>query len=144
MFFRISVFFVAALHCAAIYLLLGDLIARGWPGDIVILAACSVAGTIAAAAAIFGSMALYRANGARADMARLARTVEEALRDMSGRTVSNAAAIVEAEARLSRDLSVLAARLRPQPEDLVAAVAPSTTGNVIALSPEQRPAAANG
>ena len=76
-------------------------------------------------------------------MARLTRTVEEALRDMSGRTVSNAAAIVEAEERLSRDLSALAARLRPQPEDLAAAVAASTAGNVIALSAEQRPASAN-
>lgn len=143
---RISVLFVAALLCAAVYLLLADLLARGWPGESVVLIACSVACTMSAAAATLGSMALYRATGTRADMARLARMVEEALRDVSSRTVSNAAALVEVEERLSRDLSALAARLRPHPEDLAATAirTPSTAGNVIPLSGEQRPASADG
>ena len=107
----------AAAFCAAVTFLLQIAIARGLPATDIVLVTSSATLLLSLGAAAFGYRAFSRAKLVSAELERLTRSMDAAIKDVSLRGDREAAKLEEFNAALSGRLYALSARLSPGDAD---------------------------
>ncbi len=98
---------------AASHLLLGSIF-NGMPADGLALFTAAATLFLAAAAAGFGWRALKRSNDIASELDRLARSIDGAIKDLSGRSDRDRAMLVDLDARVAGELQLLSGRISPE------------------------------
>ena len=103
----------AAAFCAAVTFLLQIAIARGLPATDIVLVTASATLLLSIAAAAFAYRAYNRANLVAAELDRLTRSMDAAIKDVSLRGDRDAAKLEDLNATVSGKLDALSARISP-------------------------------
>ena len=103
----------AAAFCAAVTFLLQIAIARGLPATDIVLVTASATLLLSIAAAAFAYRAFNRANLVAAELERLTRSMDAAIKDVSLRGDRDAAKLEDLNATVSGKLDALSARISP-------------------------------
>jgi EAL domain-containing protein (putative c-di-GMP-specific phosphodiesterase class I) len=103
----------AAAFCAAVTFLLQIAIARGLPATDIVLVTASATMLLSIGAAAFAYRAFNRANLVAAELERLTRSMDTAIKDVSLRGDRDAAKLEELNTAVSGRLDALSARLSP-------------------------------
>lgn len=107
----------AAAFCAAVTFLLQIAIARGLPATDIVLVTASATLLLSLGAAAFAYRAFSRANLFAAELERLTRSMDSAIKDVSLRSDRDAAKLEDFNTALSARLDALSARLSPADAD---------------------------
>jgi cyclic-di-GMP phosphodiesterase TipF (flagellum assembly factor) len=103
----------AAAFCAAVTFLLQIAISRGLPATDIVLVTASATLLLSLGAAAFAYRAFNRANLVAAELERLTRSMDAAIKDVSLRGDRDAAKLAELNAAVSGRLDALSERLAP-------------------------------
>lgn len=103
----------AAAFCAAVTFLLQIAIARGLPATDIVLVTASATLLLSLGAAAFAYRAFNRANLVAAELERLTRSMDAAIKDVSLRGDRDAAKLEELNATVSARLDAVSARMTP-------------------------------
>ena len=103
----------AAAFCAAVTFLLQIAIARGLPATDIVLVTASATLLLSVGAAAFAYRSFKRANLVAAELERLTRSMDAAIKDVSLRGDRGAARLDDLNAAVSSRLEALAARISP-------------------------------
>ena len=107
----------AALFCAAVTFLLQIAISRGLPATDIVLVTASATMLLSIGAAAFAYRAYNRANLVAAELERLTRSMDAAIKDVSLRSDRDSAKLDEFNATLSGRLEALTAIVSPAEQD---------------------------
>ena len=110
----------AAAFCAAVTFLLQIAIARGLPATDIVLVTASATLLLSIAAAAFAYRAFNRANLVAAELERLTRSMDAAIKDVSLRGDRDAAKLEDLNATVSGKLDALSARISPAGDEALA------------------------
>jgi len=107
----------AALFCAAVTFLLQVAISRGLPATDIVLVTASATMLLSIGAAAFAYRAYNRANLVAAELERLTRSMDAAIKDVSLRSDRDSSKLDEFNASLSSRLEALTAIVSPTEQD---------------------------
>ena len=107
----------AALFCAAVTFLLQIAISRGLPATDIVLVTASATMLLSIGAAAFAYRAYNRANLVAAELERLTRSMDAAIKDVSLRSDRDSSKLDEFNATLSGRLEALTAIVSPAEQD---------------------------
>ena len=107
----------AAAFCAAVTFLLQIAIARGLPATDIVLVTASATLLLSIAAAAFAYRAFNRANLVAAELERLTRSMDAAIKDVSLRGDRDAAKLEDLNTTVSGKLDALSARISPAEDE---------------------------
>jgi EAL domain-containing protein (putative c-di-GMP-specific phosphodiesterase class I) len=107
----------AALFCGAVTFLLQVAISRGLPATDIVLVTASATMLLSIGAAAFAYRAYNRANLVAAELERLTRSMDAAIKDVSLRSDRDSSKLDEFNATLSGRLEALAAIVSPAEQD---------------------------
>ena len=110
----------AAAFCAAVTFLLQIAIARGLPATDIVLVTASATLLLSIAAAAFAYRAFNRANLVAAELERLTRSMDAAIKDVSLRGDRDAAKLEDLNTTVSGKLDALSARISPAGDEALA------------------------
>ena len=110
----------AAAFCAAVTFLLQIAIARGLPATDIVLVTASATLLLSIAAAAFAYRAFNRANLVAAELERLTRSMDAAIKDVSLRGDRDAAKLEDLNTTVSGKLDALSARISPAEDETLA------------------------
>jgi len=128
----------AALFCAAVTFLLQVAISRGLPATDIVLVTASATMLLSIGAAAFAYRAYNRANLVAAELERLTRSMDAAIKDVSLRSDRDSSKLDEFNATLSGRLETLTAIVSPAERDEDADPdAPARKGKQAASAPPQ-------
>jgi len=107
----------AALFCAAVTFLLQVAISRGLPATDIVLVTASATMLLSIGAAAFAYRAYSRANLVAAELERLTRSMDAAIKDVSLRSDRDSSKLDEFNATLSSRLEALTATISPAEQE---------------------------
>lgn len=128
----------AALVCAGLAIVLQMAVLSGIPVDALLISTAASTLILAAVASGFAYRAFMRANAIAAELQRLTRAMDQAIKDFSTRNDRDAAMLVETNAFVARELDALAARVSRGKESAPAELPPEPPTPAVASQPSSK------
>lgn len=126
----------AALFCGLCYLGLKTLAARGETMQDLVLLTCGVTLALSIIAAVFSARALSRANAVHAELSRVSRSADAAMRELSQRSTRDAATLDELSTVVAREVELFSQR--PSRSKAAPAESAPQRDNIVALASSRR------